>query len=103
MNEGKIFPFAKSQDNGILLFLHVQPGGSRDELCGTHGDSIKLKVRARAVEGAANQAVRDVLAKIFKVPKSSVTIVKGETSREKTIHLRGSADDLMKQLSDLLA
>lgn len=103
MNEGKIYSFAQAQDDGLRLNIHVQPGGSRNELCGQHGDSLKVKVKARPVEGAANQAVRELFAELFQLPKSSVTILKGESSRTKSILLSGKADTLLRRLKDLLS
>lgn len=102
MNEGKIYSFAEPRTDGLRLDIHVQPGGSRNELCGQHGASLKVKVKARPVEGAANQAVREFFAELFEIPKSSVTILKGDRSRTKSILLSGDAEKLLNRLKDFL-
>lgn len=102
MIEGNKLPFVEALSDGLRLNLHVQPAASRSELCGQHGDSLKVKVRAHAIEGAANNAVREFLAELFHVPKSSVSIIKGETSRTKTVHVRGDTNKLLNRLTDAL-
>ena len=102
MNEGKIYSFAEPRTDGLRLDIHVQPGGSRNELCGQHGDSLKVKVKARPVEGAANQAVREFFAELFEIPKGSVTILKGDRSRTKSILLGGDTEKLLNRLKDVL-
>ena len=102
MNEGKIYSFAEPRTDGLRLDIHVQPGGSRNELCGQHGDSLKVKVKARPVEGAANQAVREFFAELFEIPKSSVTILKGDRARTKSILLGGDTEKLLNRLKDVL-
>ena len=76
-------------ENGTLtLNLHVQPGASRTEWAGTHGDSaLKLRLAAPAIEGRANQACIRFLAKAAGVPRSAVTILRGEHAREKTLRI----------------
>jgi uncharacterized protein (TIGR00251 family) len=71
--------------NGSEITLHVQPGASRSELAGLHGDALKLRIAARAVEGAANTAVLEFVADWLDVPKREVKLLRGEKSRRKTI------------------
>ena len=65
--------------------IKVQPGASRDEVCGTHGDAIKIRLRARAVDGRANAALIEFLAGRLGVPRSKVQIKSGASSRIKTV------------------
>ena len=65
--------------------IKVQPGASKDEVCGMHGDAIKLRLRARAVDGKANASLVEFLASCLNVPRSHVTIKSGASSRIKTI------------------
>ncbi len=74
---------------GAQFALRVQPRASRNGLAGVVGDAIKLAITAPPVEGRANQAVIDFLADWFRVPKSSIVIVSGETGRNKRIAVRG--------------
>ena len=82
-------------DNGLLLRLHVQPGASKSGFAGLHGGRIKVRVQARPVEGAANEAVVKFVAMTCGVSKSSVELVRGATSRDKDVAVRceGAAAD----------
>ena len=72
-----------------LLELHVQPGSRRTELVGEHGGRLKLKIAERAVDNRANAHLLAWLAAQFGVPKASVRLVRGETSRQKTVAVCG--------------
>lgn len=68
--------------------VHVKPGSSKGPLIVNEPDgSLTLYVRERAVEGAANDAVVKLLAEYFHIPKRSITIVRGRTSRTKVVEL----------------
>ena len=69
--------------------VHVQPRASRTELAGLHGAALKVRVNAPPVDGAANDAVIALLAQTFGVPRRSVRVVAGLTSRAKTVELEG--------------
>ena len=69
--------------------VRVQPRSSRAGVDGVHGDALRVRVNAPPVEGAANEAVVEVLAKALRVPKRAVTIVRGATSRSKVVEVRG--------------
>ncbi len=82
----------------IILKIKAQPNASRSEFCGLYGeDALKVRVAAAAVEGAANRELRKFIAKTFKVPKSSVAIISGESSKLKLIRLPKS-----KELEDFI-
>jgi hypothetical protein len=74
---------------GVQFALRVQPRASRNAVAGVMGDAIKLAITAPPVDGKANQAVVEYLAELLKVSKSSVTIVSGETGRNKLVAIRG--------------
>ncbi|MCE9558096.1 MAG: DUF167 domain-containing protein [Armatimonadetes bacterium] len=71
-----------------LLKVRVTPKSSREDVV-VEGELIRVYVRAVPADGEANQAVEKVLAKSLKVPKSAVEIVKGLSSREKTVSITG--------------
>ncbi|HCH03214.1 MAG TPA: YggU family protein [Vibrio sp.] len=71
----------------LLLRVYIQPKASRDNIVGLHGDEIKIAITAPPVDGKANAYLTKYLAKLCKVPKSSVTIEKGELGRHKTIRI----------------
>jgi uncharacterized protein (TIGR00251 family) len=73
----------------LILELHVQPGAARSEFAGKHGDRIKVRLAARAVDGKANKALVDFLASHYGVPKRSVRILSGLKSRQKRVQIDG--------------
>jgi len=90
-------------DGGVVIDVHVQPGGSRDEVVGRHGDALKVKVTAPPEGGRANDAVCRVLADAFGVSRSSVAVVPGATTRRKRIRIDGlQADAAAVRLETLL-
>ena len=73
----------------MILDLHVQPGASRSEFAGRHGERIKVRLAARAVDGQANDALIEFLASHYKVAKRSVRILSGFKSRQKRVEIDG--------------
>jgi len=71
----------------LILALHVQPGAKRTEVAGQHGDALRIRLAAPPVEGRANAALLRFLADAFDVPVSSVTLLRGEASRKKTVRI----------------
>lgn len=68
-----------------VLNLHVQPGAARSEFAGMHGERLKVRLAARAVDGKANAALVEFLAAHYGVPKRSVRIAAGLKSRDKRV------------------
>ena len=84
---------------GATFAVRVQPRASRNAAAGEMGDALKLALTAPPVEGKANEACVEFLAKLLKVPRSSVTIAAGETSRNKVIRVAGmSAAEVRRRL-----
>ncbi|HHO41797.1 MAG TPA: YggU family protein [Epsilonproteobacteria bacterium] len=78
--------FYSIKQDEVLLHIKAQPNASKSEFCGLYGDGlIKIRLKAPAVEGAANEALITFLAKSFKVPKKSIMLKSGKTSKHKTI------------------
>ena len=77
-------------DGTIVLAVHAQPGARRTEVAGLHGDALKVRVAAPALEDRANEALVEFLAKRFGVARRDVTLVSGAKSREKRFEIRGS-------------
>jgi len=69
-------------------------------IVGVVGDALKLAVTAPPVEGKANQAVIEFFAEFFAIPRSSVSIASGETSRNKVVRVNGIS---VQRVRDLLA
>jgi uncharacterized protein (TIGR00251 family) len=74
---------------GATFTVRVQPRARRNAIAGEMGDALKLVLTAPPVEGKANEACIEFLAKLLKVARSSVTIAAGETSRNKVIRVSG--------------
>lgn len=71
----------------MILDLHVQPGASRTEFAGKHGERLKVRLQARAVQGQANEALIEFLAAHFRVPRRNVRILSGLKSRQKRVEI----------------
>ncbi len=69
------------------LRVRVQPGASRDEITGWEDDLLRIRLRARAVEGQANRGLVEFLAEALGLRPRQVTLVKGEHSREKLLEV----------------
>jgi uncharacterized protein len=91
---------------GVSVSVRVTPRGGRDDIDGieTLADGrsvVKLRVRAVAEGGEANRAVTELLAKALGVPKSSVRLLSGATSRRKQVAVDGDAKQLDEALCRL--
>lgn len=89
-------------DGSLTLSLHVQPGAKKTEFAGLHGDALKLRLAAPPVEGKANAALLVFLAKFCGVSRGAVTLLSGDTSRQKVVKIAGADADLVARLRDLL-
>ena len=74
----------------LVLELHVQPGAARTEVTGLHGTRLKIRLAARAVDGAANDCLVEFLAKALGAARRDVTIDAGLASRTKRVSVRGA-------------
>ena len=91
---------------GVTVTVRLTPKGGRDAIDGVEtladGNTVlKARVRAAPHEGAANEALRRVLAKALGVPSSRVDIVSGATSRIKHVKIVGDAAALGAALENL--
>jgi uncharacterized protein (TIGR00251 family) len=80
-------PLCTVSVDGIVLNLHIQPRASKSEVCGVQGDALKIRLTSPPVDGAANKLCREFLAELFRVPRSAVEILSGETSRHKRVKI----------------
>jgi len=78
-----------SAQAACTIEVRAVPGGSRDVVAGRVGTAFKVKVRAPAVDGKANEAVCRFLAQRLGLPRSHVRILRGETARLKTLRIEG--------------
>jgi uncharacterized protein (TIGR00251 family) len=89
--------FVKLSPTGVTFKVIVQPRSSRNMISGLYKDSLKIKLMAPPVESAANKMCIRYLAKCLKVPKASLGIIRGHTSRRKTILLSLKDSDRSKE------
>jgi uncharacterized protein (TIGR00251 family) len=84
---------------GASFAVKVHPRARKNAITGEVGDALKLDLTAPPIEGRANQACIEFFANLLKVPRSSVTIASGQTSRRKVIRVAGlSAEELRERL-----
>jgi uncharacterized protein (TIGR00251 family) len=72
--------------------VHVIPNAKIEKVLGEHGDAIKIKLRAPAVEGKANTALRRFLAEKLSIPQRAIVLEHGERSRDKVIRVDGLSE-----------
>jgi len=92
--------FLKETVGGTLLSVKLQPRASTNEICAPLGNELKIKVTAPPVDAAANQALAEFLAEKLNCSRGKVELLRGQTSRHKTILLHGfKAADVLQKLS----
>ncbi len=82
-------PFLREQADGVILSIKLQPRASRNEIGEPLGEELKIKVTAPPVDSAANEALIKLLAEKLDCPRSKVELIRGKTSRHKTIKVHG--------------
>lgn len=89
----------RAVDGGVVVHVHVQPRAGRTAVAGRHGDAVKIRVHAPAVDGRATEAARVALAAALGVADRAVTLVAGERSRLKQFRVAGvSVEDAERRL-----
>jgi len=76
-------------DDAVSFVVKVHPRAKKNAITGELGDAIKLSLTTPPIDGRANDACIEFLAKLLKVPRSSVTIASGAGSRNKVIRVTG--------------
>lgn len=88
----------KKNSPGIRLALKVTPNARRNEITGYKDGVIQIKVAAPPEKGKANKALIDLVAETLGIRKSSITIIKGETSRNKVVLIKGISSENISRL-----
>lgn len=81
--------FNDGKQSGIELFLHCQPGAKKTEIQGIYAQRLKLRLAAPPIEGRANEALIAWLAKAMNITKSQISLVSGDTGRQKRVRISG--------------
>ncbi|MGC1648490.1 MAG: DUF167 domain-containing protein [Candidatus Sulfotelmatobacter sp.] len=85
--------------SGVTFAVKVHPRAKKNAITGEFGDALKVSLTTPPVDGRANEACIEFFAKLLKVPRSSVTIASGQTSRNKVIRVAGiSAAELRNRI-----
>lgn len=100
---GALLAILETTREGVILPVQLQPRAAKNKLAGMLGSSLKVKVTAAPVEGAANDALCELVAKIFGIAKGRVRVVFGLRSRRKKVLLAGmDKATVASQIAELL-
>jgi uncharacterized protein len=90
----------QNSPEGATFAIKVHPRAKKNAIAGEVGGAIKIALTAPPLDGKANKACIEFFAKLLKVPRSSVTIAAGQTSRKKLIRVAGlSAEEVQIRLA----
>ena len=93
----------QSSPTGVTFAVKLHPRAKKNGVTGEVGDALKLSLTAPPVDGKANAACIEFFAKLLKVPRSSVTIAAGETSRNKMSRVSGVTTELVQERLKILS
>jgi len=85
----------------LTLSLHVQPNARRSAIAGLHGDALKIRIAAPAVDNKANAVLIEFLSESLGIPKSAIVIRRGTSGRHKVLEIYGGPE--LKAKLDALA
>ena len=88
----------KAGKDGVYLRVHAQPGAKNASFKGLHADAVKIAVKEAPQDGKANRAIEGFIAKELNLPKSSVSVTSGHTSRSKRIFIDGDVELLFRKI-----
>ena len=91
----------KETKDGLIVNIKISPNSKKNEII-NEGDFTKIKITAQPIDGKANKALIEFLSKNFKIPKTSIKILKGETSKEKTILFETQDEEKLTKLKETL-
>jgi uncharacterized protein len=88
----------KESAAGVTFAVRIHPRAKRDAVTGEHGDALKIALTAPPVEGRANEALIAFLSALLKVPRASVSIAAGQSSRNKVVRVAGISAAAARQI-----
>ena len=83
----------------MLLRIKVKPNSKTDEIIREADGSLKVKIRAQPIEGKANKYLLEYLAKVLGLPRSSLSLLKGESNSFKTVEIDAGEDRVYRILN----
>ena len=84
-------PWVRDVPDGIELAILVQPRASKSRVVGEHDGQLKIQLAAPPVDGEANAALIELVARLLEVPRRAVSLVSGDASRRKRLRVVGLA------------
>ena len=75
--------------SGVIIQIHASPRASKTQIQGLHGDALKIRLKAPPVDGKANEALIGFLAETLGIPQRQITLLAGQTSRQKRLIIQG--------------
>ena len=91
----------KETKDGLIVNIKISPNSKRNEIV-REEEYTKIKITAQPIDGKANKVLVEFLSKNFKIPKTSIKILKGETSKEKTILFETQDEEKLQKLKEIL-
>lgn len=88
-------------EDSLIVKLKISPNASKNEII-KNDSEIKIKITAQPIENKANKALIEFLSKKLKIAKSNIEIIKGETSKEKTLLFKNISSDKMVEIKSIL-
>ena len=79
------------------LHFHIVSNAKQNKVMGEHGDAIKIKLRAPAVEGKANAALRSFLAEVLNISEREIVLERGQKSRDKLVRIEGLSEERVRR------
>jgi len=95
-------PYLRAEPDGVWLSIKLQPRASVNAIGDVMGSELRVKVTAPPVDSAANEALIRFLAETLNCARNKIELVRGHTSRHKTVRLHGmSAEDVAKRIAEV--
>lgn len=99
--KGQSDAFLSDGPQGAVLNIKVLPNASKSYICDVQGGCLRIKIASAPVKGKANKECQRFLAAFFRIKRSQVIFIRGETNRLKQVLLQSlSKEDVLKRLKD---
>jgi len=86
----------RTDGDGVILNLHIQPGAKKTEIVGLHGDALKIRLAAPPVDGKANAALVAFIAAKVGAGRTAIEVISGLSSRAKRVRVAGIAPEAVR-------
>lgn len=91
----------KEEKEGISIKISVIPNSSKTFVVGILDGALKIKLNSPPIEGRANKEVIEFLSKLLGVPKTSISILRGDKNKLKTLQIKGDRDLLQMKIQNI--